>query len=245
MSSTASDVPSRPGDFAYAARVSGVVWAGLFALGIGFGILVVGSGLPWWLAPVISAVVFAGSLEFLLIGMLASATPIATIALTTFLVNSRHLFYGITFPLQRARGRAAKAYSVFALCDEAYAIITTKDPRELTTARMMWIQAGLHLCWTCGAFTGGLLGVSFLREVEGLDFVLTALFIVLALDAYRDRPDRLTLGLAVVAAVVALLVAPGSMLLISLSIYTVALVVRYRVRSDRTTTSIREDAADA
>lgn len=117
-------------DFLAVTRDVGVVWASLFALGIGFGVLVTSHDLPWWLAPVISATMFAGSVEFLLIGMLAAAVPIAAIATTTFLVNSRHLFYGLSFPLDRVKGRIAKAYSIFALCDEAYAIITSSDPRR-------------------------------------------------------------------------------------------------------------------
>ncbi len=66
--------------------------AGLFALGAGFGVLVTSHRLPWWLAPVISVTMFAGSVEFILIGMLATAAPLASIAVTTFLINSRHLF---------------------------------------------------------------------------------------------------------------------------------------------------------
>ena len=121
-----------PSGLAQAAQEVWIIWVGLFALGIGFGVLVTAHGLPWWLAPIISASMFAGSVEFLLIGMLAAGTPIATIALTTLLINSRHLFYGLTFPLHRVRGRLAKAYTVFALCDEAYAILTSKDPATLS-----------------------------------------------------------------------------------------------------------------
>ena len=110
-------------DFTQALRDAGVVWAGLAALGIGFGVLVTSHGLPWWLAPVISATVFAGSVEFILVGMLAASAPVAAVAVTTFLINSRHLFYGLSFPLHRVRGRYRKAYSVFALCDEAFALL--------------------------------------------------------------------------------------------------------------------------
>lgn len=230
MASVVLDASRPRSELAVAARDVGVVWVGLFALGIGFGVLVTGHGLPWWLAPVISAVLFAGSVEFLLIGMLAAATPIATVAVTTFLVNSRHLFYGLSFPLHRVDGRAGKAYSVFALCDEAYAILTTRDERELTSARMLWTQAGLHLGWAVGALAGGLIGATLLSDVEGLDFILTALFLVLTMDAFRARPDRVGLGLAVGASVVALLVAPGSMLLVAMTAYAGALVVRHRVR---------------
>lgn len=210
-----------------AARDAGGVWAGLFALGIGFGVLVTEHGLPWWLAPVISGVVFAGSAEFVLVGLIAVAAPIATVALTTFLVNSRHLFYGLSFPLDRVEGRAAKAYSVFALCDEAFAILTARGGRELTAGRAMATQLGIHLSWVSGAAAGALAGSAFLHGLQGVDFVLTALFVVLALDAYRADPDRLALGTALGAAGLAWAIAPGSMLLVALSGYTAVLVVRH------------------
>ena len=75
--------------------------------------------------------IFAGSVEFILIGMLATGAPIAANAVTTFLINSRHLLYGLSFPLHRVNGWHSKAYSVFALCDEAYVITTSpgRGPR--------------------------------------------------------------------------------------------------------------------
>ena len=215
-------------------RDVGVLWAGLFALGIGFGVLVTSHDLPWWLAPVISATMFAGSVEFLLIGMLAAAAPIAAIATTTFLVNSRHLFYGLSFPLDRVKGRIAKAYSIFALCDEAYAIITSSDPTTLTTRRISWTQLGLHFSWAGGALIGGLVGATMLSGVKGLDFVLTALFVVLTFDGYRAHRDRTTLILGAAAAAIALLIAPESMLLIAMTLFTVALGVRHRTNRRNT-----------
>lgn len=215
-------------------RDVGVLWAGLFALGIGFGVLVTSHDLPWWLAPVISATMFAGSVEFLLIGMLAAAVPIAAIATTTFLVNSRHLFYGLSFPLDRVKGRIAKAYSIFALCDEAYAIITSSDPARLTTRRISWTQLGLHFSWAGGALIGGLVGATMLSGVKGLDFVLTALFVVLTLDGYRAHRDRTTIILGAAAAAIALLIAPESMLLIAMILFTVALGVRHRTNRSNT-----------
>ena len=215
-------------------RDVGVLWAGLFALGIGFGVLVTSHDLPWWLAPVISATMFAGSVEFLLIGMLAPAAPIAAIATTTFLVNSRHLFYGLSFPLDRVKGRIAKAYSIFALCDEAYAIITSSDPATLTTRRISWTQLGLHFSWAGGALIGGLVGATMLSGVKGLDFVLSALFVVLTFDGYRAHRDRTTLILGAAAAAIALLIAPESMLLIAMILFTVALGVRHRTNRRNT-----------
>jgi 4-azaleucine resistance transporter AzlC len=216
----------RAADFAVAARDAGVIWLGLFTIGIGFGVLVTSHGLPWWLAPTISGLVFAGSVEFLLIGLLAAAAPIATIALLTFMINSRHLFYGLSFPLHRVRGRARRAYSVFALTDEAYALASSRDAATLTGGRLLWTQFGLHASWVTGALTGGLVGRSLLSGVQGLGFVLIALFVVLALDGYRARPDRTTVVLAAGAGVGAQVLVPGSMLLTAMAVFAATLVVR-------------------
>jgi 4-azaleucine resistance transporter AzlC len=209
--------------FVDAARTAGVVWIGLFTLGLGFGVVVTSHGFPWWIAPIISGVLFAGSVEFVLIGMLAAAAPLAAVAVTTFLVNSRHLFYGLSFPLHRVEGRFAKVYSIFALCDEAFAMVGSR----MRSGQILWTQLGLHMSWMSGSFLGGLVGHAVLGDVQGLDFVLTALFVVLALDAYRADPNRVTLVLAVVSGVIGLLFSPGSMLVVSMCVFTVALVVRH------------------
>lgn len=216
-------------DLAAAARENGVIWAGLFALGVGFGVLVTSHGFAWWIAPVISATVFAGSAEFILVGMLAVGAPLAAIATTTFVVNSRHLFYGLSFPLHRVNGRLGKAYSVFALCDEAYALMTAADAETLRGGRILWTQAGLHASWATGALTGGVVGTTLLGGVKGLGFVLTALFVVLVMDAHRSRPDKRTVLLAVGCAVVGVLVAPTTMLLVAMSLFAATLVVRHAI----------------
>lgn len=212
-----------------AAREAWVMWVGLFALGIGFGLLVTSLGLPWWLAPLTSAVMFAGSAEFIVVGMLAGGAPIAAVAGTTFLVNARHLFYGLSFPLHRVRGRVRKTYSIYALCDEAYAFAAGKDPETLSSGRLVATQAGLHVSWATGALLGGVAGTAMLAEIDGLGFILTALFIVLSIDAFRADPDRTTALLAFASCGVALALAPGAMLVIALATFTVALGTRHKL----------------
>lgn len=215
--------------FSDAARDAGTLWLGLFALGIGFGMLVCSYGFPWWLAPVISGVVFAGSVEFLLIGMLAAASPIGAIALTTFLVNFRHLFYGLSFPLSRVTGRIGKCYSIFALCDEAYALLSARDPETLSSARILWTQAGLHLSWATGALVGGLVGTNLLRNIAGLGFASTALFLVLAIDAFRSRHDIATLLAALTCAGIALVTPREFMLFLAMGLFVTVLAVRHQL----------------
>lgn len=216
-------------DLRSALREAGVIWIGLLALGIGFGVVVAGLNLPWWLAPTTAALVFAGSAEFVIVGMLAGGASVAAIALTTALINSRHLFYGLTFPLYRVQGRAAKTYTVFALCDEAYALITSKQPHTLSSPRILWTQVGLHASWALGALLGALIGTAFPADVDGLGFILTALFLVLSIDALRDA-DKTTTVLATASCAVALVVvAHDAMIPVAMTVFAVALVVRHNI----------------
>ncbi|MGE2733272.1 AzlC family ABC transporter permease [Mycolicibacterium vaccae] len=200
-------------------------------LGFALGLLVVHAGLAWWWAPVFAAVIYAGSLEFLMVHLAASAAPFATVALTTLIVNSRHVFYALSFPLHKVQGLPAKLYSTYALSDEAYAVGVSPAAQTWTRRQILVMQAALHLLWVAGATLGGLVGAALpIDRLVGLDFALTALFVVLAIDAYRQRPDPLTAVLAVVIAVTAWILVPGQMLVAAFAGFTVALLARMRTR---------------
>ena len=219
--------------FQQSLRHAGVVWGGLFALGVGFGVLVVDHGYPWWLAPLISLIVFAGSMEFILIGMIAAAAPLSAVAVTTFLVNSRHLFYGLSFPLQDIKSIPGKLYSMFGMVDEAYALVTTTPAHERSQARTLITQVGLHIGWVSGSLAGAIAGATILGGVQGLDFVLIALFIVLTLDAWHAERDPLTLTLAIVAGGLGMLAGQGQLLLVGMAVFTGMLIVRHGIVETR------------
>lgn len=221
---------SRRSDLATAARDTVGVGFGLFPLGLAFGLLLVQSGLQWWWAPIFSMLIYAGSLEFLAIGLLIAVTPLASVAMATLMVNFRHAFYGLSFPLHRVRGRVAKAYSMYALTDESYAVAVTKDPEVLSSARILWIQVLCQLYWVGGGVAGALLGAALPGELRGLGFALTALFAVLAVDAFRVRRDIPTPVLALLSAIVALVFAREQMLVVAMTLFTAALLVRHRLR---------------
>ncbi len=196
---------------------------GLFPLGIAFGLLVFNSGLSWWVAPALSVAVFAGSMELLLVGLLVAVTPLATIALTTFLVNFRHVFYAFSFPLHAVRNPLAKAYSVYALIDEAYAI-TNARPSGWTSWRLVSMQVALQSYWLVGGLVGVLAARLIAAPIEGLGFALCALFITLTLDACRTRGQVPPVVLAGLSFTVALLVAPNSALFAGLVLFVVGLI---------------------
>ncbi|GAA1938123.1 AzlC family ABC transporter permease [Kitasatospora viridis] len=201
---------------------------GLVPLGLALGVLITHAGLPWWSASLSTAVVYAGSFEFLLVGLLLAAAPLATVALTAFLVNLRHVFYALSFPLERVRGRLGKAYSTFALNDESYALATGARARDWPGERLLWLQVFMQVYWVGGATAGALLGAVVPDSVTGLGFALTALFTVLALDAVRERRGDLPTPLiALLCALTARLVCPGELLPVAFGLFAAALMIRY------------------
>lgn len=203
---------------------------GLVPLGLAFGVFVTQSGLDWWWASAFTSLIYAGSFEFLLVGLLGAAAPLTTITLTASLVNVRHVFYALSFPLDRVRGGLAKAYSTFALTDEAYALTTVERARSWSGRRVIWLQGFMHLYWVGGATAGALLGSLIPDGVTGLDFAMTALFAVLAVDAVRERRGDLpTPLLALLSALVARLVLPGQLLLGAFALFTAALLARHAI----------------
>lgn len=214
-------------DLTTAARDTAAVGFGLFPLGLAFGLLLVQSGLEWWWAPIFSFTIYAGSLEFLAIGMLLAVTPLASVAMAAFMVNFRHVFYGLSFPLHRVRGRAAKLYSMYALTDEAYAVAATKDPERMSSSRILWIQVLCQVYWVSGGVVGALAGAALPGQLRGLEFALTALFAVLAIEAFRAKRDIPTPVLALLSALAALLIAREQMMVVAMALFTAALLVRF------------------
>jgi 4-azaleucine resistance transporter AzlC len=202
------------------------VGLGLGPLGVAFGVLVVQAGLPWWWATIFTTVVYAGSFEFVLVGLVTVVAPLATIATTALLVNVRHLFYALSFPLHRVGSRGGKVYSTFALTDEAYALTTGRQAQQWPGRRIIGLQLFLHLYWVAGGTVGALLGSLIPDRIAGLDFALTALFVVLAVEAVRDVTTPL---IALLAALTALLAFPQQMLLVAFALFTVAMLTRRAV----------------
>lgn len=222
------------------------VGIGIFPLGIALGMLVVQAGLPWWLAPALSIGVFAGSVELLLVSMLASAAPLLTIAVTVFALNFRHVFYAFSFPLSRVRQGLPRAYSVYALIDEAYATYALLPPERLASARIVTGQLAMQAYWVGGGLVGAAIASALPEPIEGFEFALYALFIVMTLDAARSRRAIPSIVLAGLAMTVAILLTPGSALLVGLALFTALLVVRHLVaRRSGSTGSTGSDAAGA
>lgn len=220
--------PSRRAEFSLGVQRSLAAGLGMFPLGVAFGLLVVQSGLPWWVAPTLSIAGFAGSLELLLIGLMVAVAPLATIAVTTFLVNFRHVFYAFTFPLHVVKNPVARFYSTYALIDEAYAV-TAAQPKGWTSWRLLAMQIAFQSYWVGGGLVGVILGSLMPIQIEGLEFALCALFITLTLDACRSKAEVPSLLLALGAYSIAMVCAPDAALFAGLLLFAAFLVVRYMI----------------
>ncbi|WP_042542471.1 AzlC family ABC transporter permease [Leucobacter komagatae] len=237
----APDHGARRGESLKGIRDSLGVGIAIFPLGVALGILVVQAGLPLWVAPALSIVIFAGSVELLLVGMLATAAPLITIAVTVFALNFRHVFYALSFPLSRVRQGLPRAYSVYALIDEAYATYVLMPPDKLTSRRIVSGQLMMQLYWVGGGLLGIGIASALPAPIEGFEFALAATFTVMTLDAVRSRrqvPSALLAALAVAAALTAF---PENTMLAALIIFAALLAVRYAVEARRQ----REQETDA
>ena len=222
-------VHTLPGEsgFREGLRVAGFMCLGFVVMGMGLGVLVSSYGLPWWVAPALSAVVFAGSVEFLLVGMIAAAAPLSLIASTTLIMNARHLVYGISYPLQNVRGGFAKALAVYMLCDEAFAVNTGPGSKNYRQGRILTVSLLLWASWWGGSTLGYFVGAAFLSNLAGVDFVMTGMFIILSIDAYRAVKDHITTTLTAAASISAIVFFPQSMLLVALLTLVVMLILRH------------------
>lgn len=207
-------------------RDTWLVALGLVPLGLAFGLLMTQSGFAWWWTPIFSTVIYAGSMEFLAIDMVLTGVGPVTSAITGFMVNFRHLFYGLTYPRSEIRRGVPSAYATYALTDEVYAITSTLRDRSSGT-RLMTISAVCQIAWIASGIVGALTGAVIPAGVEGFDFALTALFAVLAFEAFQASRDLsaplIAGGLALAAAVVL----PGQVILVALVSYFLVLLLRF------------------
>jgi 4-azaleucine resistance transporter AzlC len=209
------------------------VGLGVFPLGIALGMLVIQAGLPWWMAPALSTIVLAGSVELLLVSLISTVTPLVTIAFTVFAMNFRHVFYSFSFPLDRVPKGPARWYSVYVLIDEAYATYAAKDRSELSGTRIVTMQLFSQFYWVAGGLVGVVIAHSLPAPIQGFEFALCALFTVMTLDAFRGRqqvPSTLLAGLSVT---LALLITPQAAILVALIIFMTLLIVRYMIWGDQ------------
>jgi 4-azaleucine resistance transporter AzlC len=207
--------------FKSAFKASLPVLLGYTTIGLAFGLVLVGAGLPWWLSPLMAIMVYAGAAQFMGAGLLASGAGLAEIGLLTLLMNARHAVYGLSLLEPFSGSGRWKPYLVFGLTDETYGLLTTvKPPAEVEPARFYGLVTALNQSyWVTGCLVGSLVGSALPFDTTGLDFALTALFVVLLVEQFRvvKRPEPYLAALAAGGAAF-FLAAPRDFLLVAISL---------------------------
>ena len=180
------------------------VMSGYIVLGFGFGMLLEdsGYGLPWALA--MSVFIYAGSMQYVAIGLMTGGASLITTALTTLMVNIRHLFYGVSMLEKYQNTGKAKPYLIFALTDETYSLVCGELPGlapEDRTSYELLVSLLNHLYWIVGSIAGAVAGSLIRFNSQGIDFALTALFLTVFTDqwlsAKTHTPALIGVGVSV------------------------------------------------
>ena len=221
------------------------VMAGYMVLGIAFGILLreKGFGLPWAFA--MSFFIFAGSLQFVAVNLLATGAALISTALMTLLVNARHLLYGISM-LDRYRGIGkAKPYLIFALTDETYALVCNGAPEGTDEkAYYLLVTAMDHCWWVTGSVLGSLIGSVLTINTKGIDFAMTAFFVTIFTEQLITIPDRIPAAIGVGASVLCLVIFGPSGFLIPAMVLISALLFAYSLKAGKGDAANRADGTN-
>ena len=185
------------------------VLTGYLVLGVAFGILLKanGYGIVWAFA--MSLLIYAGSMQYLLVGLLTGGASFLTVALTTLMVNARHLFYGLTMLEPYRDAGKKKPYLIFALTDETYSLVCSIPPdvpEEKKKSYCFLVTLLDHAYWVGGSVLGSLVGAVLPFPTEGIDFALTALFLTVFLEQWLSTKKHLPAIIGVIASVVCLLI---------------------------------------
>ena len=170
------------------------IFAGFWFLGMTYGIYMNVYGFSFWYPMLMSMTIFAGSVEFVAVNLLLGAfNPLQALAVTLML-NARHLFYGISM-LDKYRGNGWKdMYLIYGMCDESFSINYTADiPEGIDKSWFMFFVTLLNqLYWVSGASLGGIFGSLIHFNTEGLDFVMTAMFVVIFLEQWLKEKNHIS-----------------------------------------------------
>jgi len=184
------------------------VMAGYVVLGIGFGMVLKskGFGIGWSFA--MSLFIYAGSMEFVLIDLLTGGATLLTTALTTLMVNARHLFYSVSMIEEYKGAGAKKPYLIFALTDETYSLVCAGAPPYLKNRHAYYFLVSLfnQIWWLSGCVLGSLLGTALRINTEGIDFALTALFLTVFVEQWLSTKHHLPALIGVGASLVSLVI---------------------------------------
>jgi len=211
------------------------VMTGYIFLGIGFGILLseqAGKGLLWSAA--MAVFMFAGSAQYLTVSLLAKGASLLSTAAAIFFINARHIFYGISL-IDAYKGTGKKKpYLIAALTDETYSLVTQNQPPEGMHRHTycLLVSALDHSYWILGCVLGSLVGKLIPINYEGVEFVLTALFVTMLVEQWLNKQNRRSVLIGGIATVVCLLLFGSDIFLVP-SMVLIALLLTLSRKTGR------------
>lgn len=208
---------------------------GFVPLGIAFGLLMNSAGYNAFWSCLMSLLVYAGSAQFMGVGLLSAMAPLPQVAAMTLIINFRHLVYGLSMlGKYRDTGRR-KPYLIFSLPDETYAILSSGQIPQGIAPQDYYLAVSLlnQFYWVAGSVLGGLLGAALSLNTQGADFAMTALFLVIALGQWEERKNRPSALLGAGAALVSLLLFGPDRFLIPALVLMILSLLALRSKLDK------------
>jgi len=205
---------------------------GYGVLGFAFGLLLVSFEYPWYLAPIMSLFIYAGALQFVAINFFNAKAGYVDIAIATWFINIRQSFYGLSLLKRFKKTGKLKPYLIFGLTDETYALLTTiKDDEQLKKRwYYFFLTAFNQSYWFTGATLGAIVGSNIKFNTAGLEFSLTALFVVLCIEQYKNLKNAVPFIIGGVASFLALCFVPSDKMLITSIIGSLILMFTFKRR---------------
>jgi 4-azaleucine resistance transporter AzlC len=203
------------------------VFLGYIPLGMTFGFLMVSKGIAWYIPMIFSVFVFAGAAQFLAVGLVVNQVPLIDTAIATALINMRHVFYGLSLFQFLPKTLLKKLYFIFGITDETYSLLTTSP--EINQSNAWKIAALNHSYWVIGTIVGALFA-TLIPPIKGIEFSLTALFVILLIAQIQAMPDLKIIGMAIGAFVLAALLLPNYFLVCASALALVFLGIDYAIK---------------
>ena len=204
---------------------------GYIVLGIGFGVLMKSKGYGFLLTLMMSAFIYAGSMQYVGVDLLSTGASLITTVLITIMVNIRHLFYGVGMLQRYQKLEKHRSYNIFALTDETFSIVCNKKDKE--DNYYFYLSILNQIYWITGSLIGNILGDILPVDFTGIDFSMTALFIVIVVSQWENNDDHLPVILSFIISIVSVLMFGSSQFLLPAMIGIVLMLfVLKRMKGD-------------
>lgn len=213
------------------------VMTGYLFIGIAFGVMFADKGYSFLWAGLMSLLVYAGSGQYLAVNFFEPSVSLLQVCFLTFMVNVRHIFYGLSLLDKFKVTGKKKPYMIFSLTDETYSLyFLTKTPQGVDEGKFLFALSILDQSyWVIGSMLGGIAGTLIPFDSTGIDFAMTALFIVIFVEQWLERKNRFPAIVGVVASVISLLIfGKDSFILPAMIIIMIVLLANHRATAKKT-----------